>query len=570
MARKRLPPRPEPSLETKVRLALLEGDVERVEELFAAHPDEFRSLVNEVGRGAYTFLTIAAMARRNAPEMCRLLIDQGADPHLSVRDQRAVLRSPLVAALQAGSIDAVRVLVAHGVDIGSRRADGTDVMIEYLRARHLFRARGLLEGIRQLAELGAPLDGRNLDGGQPLRMVSSAGRFDAVRLLLELGAKPEVLQWNRLIHEVVYGTIDSMAAGFDLEDLEFADHERRTPFLFAVQIGDIAKANWLMSQGCITYGLEAEGISPYQFAVRSDSRAMLEWLYEQGFEIPYRFGSCLVLDEAIEWGLGEPIRFLIDHGVPVPDDMSDVLTAETAGALMEYGLEFYSFGWEARERALRIDEWPESPLAAISNAEFGAGKAPRFGRTNPQVMNLPFWEAMTRSCCSSWSAGEIFEGDSFYSRKGSIWCNDRAGQTWTVFPDGRLVQIGGCDADGWQSYNDVIVFSPDGAITIYGYPEEIFPSIDYHSSTVVDNWIYILSCSDSKVTAVFRLDTVTFHMEAVATTGSGPGNISRPRTRLIEDSKLRVEGGRVYRKREWEPSDRVFELDLTTNHWQNK
>ena len=79
-----------------------------------------------------------------------------------------------------------------------------------------------------------------------------------------------------------------------------------------------------------------------------------------------------------------------------------------------------------------------------------------------------------------------------------VWCFTREGDRHTLLPDGRTAYIGGEHEDSYDPmsciYNDVIVTSPssystDGpeeyadTITIYGYPESVFPPTDFPTAT---------------------------------------------------------------------------------------
>src|SRR5947209_3166443 len=87
-------------------------------------------------------------------------------------------------------------------------------------------------------------------GESALRAASNNGRFDVVALLLASGADSSQLRWSKTIHEVVFGTPDSIKRSLqEADDLESTDFWQRTPFLFAVQIGDIEKASLLLKLG---------------------------------------------------------------------------------------------------------------------------------------------------------------------------------------------------------------------------------------------------------------------------------------------------------------------------------
>src|SRR6185503_1846850 len=113
------------------------------------------------------------------------------------------------------------------------------------------------------------------------------------------------------------------------------------------------------------------------------------------------------------------------------------------------------------------------------------------------------------------------------------WSAMRFGQSITRLPDGRIVQVAGEHEDAYDEdfciYNDVFVHEPGGAITLYGYPEDVFPPTDFHTATLVGDAIYLIGSLGYAGarryghTPVFRLDTRTFRIERLAPAGDPPG-----------------------------------------------
>ncbi len=64
---------------------------------------------------------------------------------------------------------------------------------------------------------------------------------------------------------------------------------------------------------------------------------------------------------------------------------------------------------------------------------------------------------------------------------------------------------------------------------LFGYPREVLRPTDFHTATLVGEGIYIVGClgyfgtQPLGTTPVLRLDTTTFAIEPVATTGRNPG-----------------------------------------------
>ena len=212
--------------------------------------------------------------------------------------------------------------------------------------------------------------------------------------------------------------------------------------------------------------------------------------------------------------------------------------------------------------------------------DYNRNKHFEFGTTNPTLMEKPFWKYMiSNPHITAYHVRQLnnndFENYNNETAGRPVWCFTRFGMTQTYLPDGRLICIGGEHEDSYdpdfQIYNDVIVIenphmvpvfymytlpipenfplgrkqndvrsnpkilgtSNPNDITIYGYPEHIFPPIDFHTATYVshnndDEFIYIiggLGYIDSdlrKETHVYRLRLSDFSIERIETKGNGP------------------------------------------------
>src|SRR5262249_45557108 len=138
---------------------------------------------------------------------------------------------------------------------------------------------------------------------------------------------------------------------------------------------------------------------------------------------------------------------------------------------------------------------------------------------------------------------------------GPVWCAQRYGQSLTLLPDGRVVQIGGEHEDFYDPdfciYNDVFVHERDGSVAIYGFPESVFPPTDFHTATLVGDSIYVIGSLGYQgtrrpgETPVYRLDLRTLRMDRVGARGEAPGWISRHRAVALGTHGIRVWGGIV-------------------------
>jgi hypothetical protein len=216
---------------------------------------------------------------------------------------------------------------------------------------------------------------------------------------------------------------------------------------------------------------------------------------------------------------------------------------------------------------------------AITPEIFAEWRSPRFGRTNPERMNNPFWEWMIRTRLDGYQANQKLNGPDPFEA-GPIWCFRRFGQSSTILPDGRQILVGGEHEDSYDPdfciYNDVLIKHPNGQIEIFGYPKECFPPTDFHSATLVDGKILLIGAlayhTERKpgLTPVLTLDPATMKIATRENSGTNPGWIFKHEARLSDDgSYIVITGGQIAR----EPNTFVnnideWKLNLATISWQ--
>jgi len=139
--------------------------------------------------------------------------------------------------------------------------------------------------------------------------------------------------------------------------------------------------------------------------------------------------------------------------------------------------------------------------------------------------------------------------------------------TRTRMSDGRIICIGGEHEDSYDPdfciYNDVTVLMPElgcddvtegtGSVEIYGYPRDVFEPTDFHTATLVDDKIYIIGClgyQDRRVTTctpIYELDTNSYRIEPVQTSGAAPGWIYKHHASYdAEQNVIAVRGGSIW------------------------
>jgi len=212
---------------------------------------------------------------------------------------------------------------------------------------------------------------------------------------------------------------------------------------------------------------------------------------------------------------------------------------------------------------------------------FNQWRSPRFGERNPTRLDNPVWEWLIGTRHSAYTAAQVIGAPSPFEA-GPGWCFVRFGQSCTDLPDGRKVYIAGEHEDYYDPdfyiYNDVVVESPDGAISIYGYPRKVFPPTDFHSATLVGSEIVLIGNlgypDDRKpgATQVLSLDINSFSVSRRVTAGDMPGWIHDHQAVLSEDGQsILVTGGKIDRG----PGDFLLEnlddwrLNLKSGTWEH-
>jgi hypothetical protein len=245
----------------------------------------------------------------------------------------------------------------------------------------------------------------------------------------------------------------------------------------------------------------------------------------------------------------------------------------------------------------------------ISRELFEEQRRPRFGRDNPERMNLAFWEWMVRGYFVP-PKREVGENPLFdfgmmmregklksqYGPRrardhfqiplnrddGPIWTFERMGRAEITLRDGRIVCIAGEHEDYYDPdfyiYNDVIVLGPGNRVEIYGYPAEIFSPTDFHTATLVGDRILLIGSvgypKDRRPgqTPVYSLDGSNYAISAIPTSGESPGWISHHSAEYDGKGLLTIRGGQVYEGGDgtlpFRSNVEEYALDLETGVWR--
>jgi ankyrin repeat protein len=559
---------------------------------------------------------VAAASEAADLEIVRALIDHGADTNLLSKNPEEQGKSVVCLALGVGDPAIVGLLIERGADVLYQRDGGYDALIDAVHGRALQSDKQLIELLKLLIDHHVKLNSVTSYHESGTRVLSRMGRFGAVKCLLDAGADDSLLKLSPLMRAVAFGTAADVQRELERNPpLEEIDYWGRTAWLFAVQSGDIYKAILVKAAGANINACGRCGMPSLFYAIHNHHAPMLRWLLDTGMPVngtdqfgttclmtAAEYGNIEAMAELIRAGadVNEKTRFNFDYAqVPeftnlvegfdpnmfedtasVRTALGHTQTADVARRLLEAGADPQDLDYEARRGLLGLDPEPDESLLNVTPEEYKRGKPPRFGLTNPHLLQEPFCESMVRAGLNAYGARVKF-GEEEYKNGSPVWCARRFGQSITFLPNGDIVQIAGEHEDSYDPdfyiYNDVFVHRPDGTIRIYNYPEKAFPPTDFHTATLIENDIIIignLGYPEARrygVTPVYRLNTETFKISELHTTGTAPGWIYKHRAVLRSPQQIHVSGGSILRqiegKEEHVANDQVFVFDIKLFRW---
>lgn len=498
----------------------------------------------------------------------------------------AVLR----AALSEGDPYTVRALIESGADIRYKCEHGYDALLDAVHGRDVSRDGRLVELLELLIAHGVDLSGVTTYEESGLRVLSRLGRFDAIQTLLNAGADKNQLEWTPLIEAVALGSLASveavLARGAALED---RDWWSRTAWLLSLLVGDIAKAKLLRDHGADVNARGRCGDSPLFYPIEGHHPDVLRWLLSEGADVHQvdEFGTTALI-EAVEHDDLECVDILLNAGAEVDADSNGTALSRAgsrviAMRLLEAGADPANLSYEGHRTLIGLPEIDPEVVSTVPLDHLREGASRRFGGANPERMQVPIWETMIRCGASAYYGRQRLERE-FGQVTQPVWSAQRLGQSLTLLPDGRALQVGGEHEDFYDPdfciYNDVFVHERDGAVAIYGYPESVFPPTDFHTATLIGDWIYLIGSlgydrtRPDGQTPVYRLNIHTFQIERLDAQGEAPGSIHKHRAAAMSSHEIRVWGGRIQLNKGGEESLKqnvhTFMLDLNRLRWHRE
>jgi hypothetical protein len=329
-----------------------------------------------------------------------------------------------------------------------------------------------------------------------------------------------------------------------------------------VHAGDIDKARLLKEHGAEPNARGRCCKTALLYAIENHHSSMLEWLIQNGARIEETddFGTTPLM-RAAEYENAEAAQTLLRAGADVNHSKHHEQTAlsfatsrDVAMILLNAGADPAGLSYEGRRAVIGLPQTPDEDNLTASAEEFRSGRTRRFRAANPKEIKEPFWHCMIRAGVSAFQAKKWY-GVTSEDDRSAVWCAQRFGQSISFLPNGDIVQVAGEHEDSYDEdfciYNDVFLHKPDGEIRIFAYPATLFPPTDFHTATLVGDYLYLIGSLGYAghrrygTTPVYRLDTRSFAIEPVETRGLCPGWIYKHRAVLLTPDQIRITGGTV-------------------------
>lgn len=558
------------------------GNTGRVRELLKSGAE-----INARDRSGYTPLMHALQSPAASGELVEFLLDGGggvAETTLDGMDWNLVS-----VALKSGDPIKLALVLDRGADPHYMRRHGYDALLDAAYGLYANRDPRSLDVLKILIARGVALNTVSSYGESALRVLSRWGRFDAVKLLLDAGADESQLAWTPLHRAVALGSLDDVKTLVKRgADIEAVDWHERTPWLVAVKCGDLEKARYLVDWGADSTATGKNGKSPLDFAIESLNVSMLKWLIELGISVESGADCCRTpLRNAVEVGDADALNVLIEAGVDIDrrtgcgTALGHVNNREIALRLLDAGGDPADLSFEGRRAILGLEPKPDESLFDATPEDYRLGFRAYSSNRNPELMDRKFWQAMIRSGITGYEGAQLSGGT---RDDCPVWCAQRFGQSLTLLPDGRAIQIAGEHEDHYDPdfyiYNDVFVHHPDGRIDIFCYPRDVFPPTDFHTATLIGDSIYIIGrlgypgSRQFGETPVYRLDTNTLQISRIEIAADQPGWISKHRAVPAGPNEIRVWGGKISAvandKETYEDNKGSWVLDISLLQWRRQ
>ena len=260
-------------LPLSIAAALKDSKIELVRQWLSTGPDNEalgHALLRSVG------------STQSSLEIVELLAKAGADLNFTYKSYSIVIGPPLFIAAANSSIALAKRLLELGADAAYQKPNGANALYSAVISRMPERA----AMIDLLISCGVDPDAGLKEGVAALDEASRRPPFDLVKHFLKAGADQSALGWSPLMRAIA---LDNVARCRELLRTHPAaappDVWERTPFLLAVQTGEVAKAEILVADGANLDDRGRLGNTALMYAAEVNAVAMIEWLVARGADV---------------------------------------------------------------------------------------------------------------------------------------------------------------------------------------------------------------------------------------------------------------------------------------------
>lgn len=525
-------------------------------------------------------------------EAVRLLLESGCDPNEVFYTEFGEIYLPLEVAACSRSLDAVNLLLAHGARADLVHDDPRQTSI-LDNIAHIYYWRKHPETMLKILEV--LLDSGANPGHLPAQDLSALQTFwkdgnqEAADLMLKRGADESQLKMTPLLW-VIHRRDPALAhdLAYSSEDLFFRDIRDENALEKAVRTAQLNIADDLLSVwGDLD---EASAQRLFESALESDSVSAISWVLRLGFDHFSDLDLAVQrLEKAAERGRAESLAWLLNFKFDPGYAFKHLNKACQGVSDGKSAYALYMAGAANFDRSVRgqlinyVCPGPNSfRLATLE--EFKSAKHPRWGKANPEDAGSHYYSARLLSRRDDSDSVDFeylgYEAiEALREDQRPFWNEDRFGQTLTILPDGRVIEIGGEHEDSCSSdfciYNEIFLSEPGQLPKVFLYPRDVFPPTDNHTATLVGDHIYIIGClgyyrqrANKVITPVYRLNVNTLAIENVETSGEMPGWISKHQSKFMDDANIFVSGGQRVQGTKLVPSSGTYTLNFKTLVWK--
>lgn len=263
--------------------------------------------------------------------VAQLLLDRGMNGNTLDKYQR----TPLHVASEYGSFEIVRLLLDHGTDANMEDDSGETALHKVSCGK--YKSQGGVHVVRLLLDHGGvDVNRQNKKHRTPLHLASYFGMLEIARLLLQSGAKVNVVddQGDTPLHDVSCGKNDSEEAGISVArlllkhgaDVNARSKGQRTPLHRASYHGKLEVAQLLLDHGARVDTEDDDSFTPLHCVslARGDQaseearKRVARLLLEHGADVNARSKTRHTpLHDACYNGQLEITRLLLDHNAQV-------------------------------------------------------------------------------------------------------------------------------------------------------------------------------------------------------------------------------------------------------------